>query len=1582
MPVQDDATISRVLEAARRRLLDTGTRNRLVHVNRANARANCLNIIHEKSDAIFNLLRVEGKRMAFKPMGTDPSDDEDDEEVVHFAAEAPPDAGEAITENPRHTDNFLETPLGPEALAKRLLRLALDARTAEEEQGVNILFLAIGFLRWRESESSDIQRESPLILLPVELIRNERTSTFDLRSRDDDLDTNLPLQERLWQDFAIKLPEIEEGEEWSPMQYFADVEHAVSGKSGWSVDPDGMQLGFFSFAKLLMHRDLNPDNWPDGGLASQPLLRGLLAQGFAPDAPLFAHNEKLDAHLDPAEIIQVIDADASQTKVIEEARRGVNLVVQGPPGTGKSQTITNLIAAAAHDGKTVLFVAEKMAALSVVHNRLERIGLRDICLELHSRSANKKALALELGRTLMASANALPECDDPAPLRASRDELNRIAHLLHDPISPAGETPFQVLSEIIGYISGETPSPRIPLAGLETLDRSARDHAVASINTFTAALTRAGDPAAHPFRGTTAPTLQPTDFPRLQGELRNAIHECDAIAQEALRITAPIDLTNTNCLAALDSLAAAIEKLASIPANAAPWIPILFERAEDPRWREALDAGATWAAAREAAGDSFAATAWDADPAAMRAMIAPGTTSFFWRLSGGYRRASRELAALLTCPLPKRAAERLALVDTLIDVHTKRRTLADDEAWLQSALGPEWRGERTPFSALLDATRWLGELRAFASFTSAGQIAAAIQAFPQPLETAAELAKSTARCRAQAAIPLTRLEFDFALADLGTNLDNAPLARLRAAFTDMADDPTRYESWGALRHAMLAATNHHAGNVVDAVLRAELDPARAATEFAFAWAEAHWNAARQARPDLDQLAHRDRHHLVQQFRELEKDRFTATRDLILSRYFSQVPRGSYGEMGIIRGEIGRKRGHKPVRWMMKNAGTMIQRIKPVMLMSPISVAQFLPPASLTFDILLIDEASQIRPEDALGVIARARQIIVVGDQKQLPPTTFFDRLMDDVEMPDDDDDATTPLGALPSDMESILSLCEARGLAQRMLEWHYRSRDPSLIQVSNAEFYEDRLVLPPSPLQLDSDYGLKFRRVPGIYARGGSGLGRAGTNRIEAEAVADAIAEHARQWPDLSLGVVAFSKAQADMLTEVLELARRNDPSLEDFLREGKNENVFVKNIENVQGDERDVIFISVGYGPQEANGRLRAMTFGPVNGEGGERRLNVLFTRSRVRCEVFASFDPGDIDPSRASRDGPRVLKRFLDFAKSGVIGQNIATHLPPDSPFEADVANVVRSLGYHADPQVGTAGFRIDIGVRHPDRPGQYLVAVECDGASYHSALWARERDRLRQGILENLGWKFHRIWSTDWFHHRSREIERLQDALSAATRAAADGLRVRGANQHGDTPPATSAPEPAPDPEIDLAHLDLKAPPYQRADIQVRGNLDPQDVPPHDLAVVVRSILDVEGPVHIDELTRRVAAAYGRARVGKRIAEAVARAIDLGLAATTGGIHRDVDFLMTPTQAAAPPVRDRSAESGNITKTAYLPPIEITAAALWIREECGDITPDELPRAIARLLGFQRAGNDLREKIEQTLAAAPQSLPQPPS
>ncbi|MCK0169579.1 DUF3320 domain-containing protein [Aliiroseovarius sp. S1123] len=1552
-------TIDRVLDEARKKLLDTGTRNRLVHVNRKNQRSNTLNIINELSDEIFRQLHDDGRRMRFKAMGRDKGEDEED---TLFALEDL--SAEDVSED-RLTDSLLETPLGPKAMQKRLLRLATDARVAEQETGLNILYLAMGFLKWREDKASSIDREAPLILLPVELVRNERTSTYDIRYRGDEISTNLPLASRLRQDFGLILPEVPEREDWRPSDYFALVENIIDEQPDWGIDRDGMQLGFFSFAKLLMHRDLAAENWPDGELMDGNLIGGLLEDGFDESTSLFGPDDKLDALLDPADIIQVVDADASQTKVIEEVRHNNSLVVQGPPGTGKSQTITNLIAAAVHDGKTVLFVAEKMAALTVVYERLVKTGLRDICVELHSRSANKKALSQELGRTLAASMEATSAAHSADTLRASRDRLNGIAHALHEPLGPGRFSPFEAMSQIAWFIGQQEPPPRLPLSDLGTLTKSDRDSCSDALERFAEARKIVGVPEQHPFHGVSAANLQPLDLERAKPELDSANNAIASLVDGlAAKAAAFLERDIPDCLSEMSRMVNALRQVSDAPKGLSDTVAVLLPQLNEARFEEALQAGCDWAEMAQEESTQFTDAAWHIDSSTMRSAMLRGESSFFARLGGTYRRASTELSSVLNAPLPGKAAERRALVDRVAAVQKLRRALSDEEGYLKDRLGEHWRGERTDFSMLRMHFAWLRQSIAEIDLTSVEAWKAALSRDGHPLDLAAQLETGISAAEIAAKAVVDRFDLELDIFDAGPGLVEVPLDAFAEKSRTMSAGLQRYPEWSELVHQRRRAIEAGGTTVVEAVLSGELDPTRAVTEFRYACAEAAWNEARKMRRELDELAHVDRHELVTTFRALDKSRFDEMRDQVLSRHYAQMPKGSMGEMATIRGEIARKRGHKPIRWLMKNAGGMVQRIKPVFLMSPLSVAQFLPPGAVKFDLLVIDEASQIKPEDAFGVVARAKQIVVVGDQKQLPPTSFFDRLANS---PDEEDEEDAPIAASAADMESILTLCEARGLRSRMLEWHYRSRDPSLIRVSNAEFYESNLVLPPSPLELDEDYGLQFTYVPGAYSSASKGHGRAGTNKIEAQAVVNAAAEHARKWPTLSLGIVTFSKRQADMITEILEHARRSDNVLDAFLREGQAEDVFVKNIENVQGDERDVILISVGYGPHEPNGRLASMNFGPVNGDGGERRLNVLFSRARVRCEVFASFQPGDIDTNRTTKEGPRVLKRFLEYAKSGQMEQPEVTGLGADSPFEEDVASVITRLGYSCDLQVGSAGFRIDMAVRNPDRPGQYLLAVECDGATYHSALWARERDRLRQDVLEGLGWTFHRIWSTDWFHRREQEIARLESALVSARERAAISVPIKGSNT--ERPVAEEKPDVTL-PEIQLDALEIKVPLYERAELSVTTTLEPHEVKSQQMAQLVRRVVEVEGPVHLEEVARRVANAFGKQRVGNRILEAVREALQYSRKNGEPSLTIEDDFWMTNDQKADPAVRDRAAESGTLIKAKALPPVEILAAGRLVAAECGQLELDEQVKAVCRVFGYQRVGPDLRSKVEDVL------------
>lgn len=507
--------VRKLFDETRRRLVETGTRNRLVHVNRANTRGAVVNIEDERSDDVYQLLSG-GRTMRLRPLG------KDRHQQGEILLAGVVDESKVGADESRYTDNQLDTLLGPDALGKKLLKIARDARTAEEEQGVNILYLALGFVTWFEDEKSDVRREAPLVLLPVELVRNQRTSTYDLRMRSDDLMTNLPLQQRWQDDFGLVLPDLEIDDNWRPSDYFDQVDAIVGKRARWSIERNGMQLGFFSFSKLLMYRDLDLDAWPDGNLENHDLVRGLLYEGFGEDQSPFGDGKNLDAVLPPEIICHVVDADASQAKVIEEARRGKNLVVQGPPGTGKSQTIANIIAAAAKEGKSVLFVAEKMAALEVVHDRLVKVGLADICLELHSRTANKRQVLEELKRTLNAgeAIPAMPE--QPDTLRKTRDELNAIAQALHAPAGETGETAFRMLSRQARYIGLGAQPPTFASPNLSSMDRAAEQRAVTALTRYGAALEATGDPAAHPLRGVRNTSLQPVDQARLRPLIEGA----------------------------------------------------------------------------------------------------------------------------------------------------------------------------------------------------------------------------------------------------------------------------------------------------------------------------------------------------------------------------------------------------------------------------------------------------------------------------------------------------------------------------------------------------------------------------------------------------------------------------------------------------------------------------------------------------------------------------------------------------------------------------------------------------------------------------------------------------------------------------------------------------------------------------------------------------------------------------------------------------------------------------------------------------------------------------------------------------
>lgn len=475
---------------------------------------------------------------------------------------------------------------------------------------------------------------------------------------------------------------------------------------------------------------------------------------------------------------------------------------------------------------------------------------------------------------------------------------------------------------------------------------------------------------------------------------------------------------------------------------------------------------------------------------------------------------------------------------------------------------------------------------------------------------------------------------------------------------------------------------------------------------------------------------------------------------------TQLPPGTtgtrvadYTESVLLHHLIPQPRPRVPIRQVLKRAGKSVQALKPCFMMGPMAVAQYLEPGAMEFDLVVIDEASQLTPEEAVGALGRAKQTIVVGDPKQLPPTNFFNRMAttDDSDM--DEDSAISTLAG----QESILDVCRSL-MPERMLKLHYRSRHQSLIAFSNINFYDGKLVVFPSPFAKSKRLGLHYHHVKnGIYQNK--------QNQPEAMRVVDAIIDHMRSHPDDSLGVCTLNMFQRDLIEELLEKRIKAFPECDTYRTKWEDQGwpFFIKNLENVQGDERDVIFISTTFGKAPGTNVVR-QNFGPISRPTGWRRLNVLFTRARKSVHLYTSMEAEDIPVDQNTPEGTKALRGYLEYARSGVIMAQTVTDREPDSDFEVAVADVLRTKGYAVTPQLGVAGYFIDMAVKHPACAGEYIAAIECDGASYHSGAAVRDRDRIRQEILESLGWKgkIWRIWSTDWFRNPLREIQKLTSFL----------------------------------------------------------------------------------------------------------------------------------------------------------------------------------------------------------------------------
>jgi very-short-patch-repair endonuclease len=1256
--------------------------------------------------------------------------------------------------------------LPPTELSARLTDLFRRSRNDLAEGGSNTLFLVMGFLRWKKSPTDDTSYTAPLLLIPVRLKRSSAVSGYQLERIEDDTRINSTLLQMIRRDFEKDLTWLEgslpaDQSGIDVARVLQDVRAAIRDIPGFEV-LDEAALATFSFVRYLMWKDL-ADRLDQ--LQQNRVVRHLTEnpdQAFSSGVSTpFPRSQELDRKYRPHDLVHPLPADSSQLAAMVAAAEGQDFVLIGPPGTGKSQTIANIIAQCLALKKTVLFVAEKTAALEVVYRRLQQNGLGELCLELHSSRAERRKFLQQLQESWVAAENRKRDQWDAVntKLRKQRDELNGYVEALHRK-APSEWSIFQAMGVVLRGNGRSVPKLTWP----DTVQ-----HSKAQWDALTALISELAvtfkSSASSEFPG----FLRKSEWsPVWENELlqrSEQLEQTSARMSDALaHLTRTIGIeeqrdTSAENLEQLNHVARSLIRAASGSFIAA-FAPDFPQNA--PAIAQLQEHLATF---RQAQGQTTARYSADELPRIPVDQLDRDwreATVKFWPLSVFARRRVRKLLqTYATDGLPDPAID-LPLLRTLQQRHK------DITGSTVTAKVPGWQGLETDPEQL---GRWLQEttqilegLRALQRFCSdlPGLLTRIGSLLSSPGD--AEQIKVSAESLAQALSKFSAALQAFKAAaggSPGSRKSTTLLADTTQAATLIRSRRGALRQWVSWHHIRTRCEAHGLSPFVEALENGSLLPDDAENAFPLAWARWWLPLAISREPLLLKFRSFSHEAAIAEFRRLDEQARAAAGAHVarcLNRSLpapDQVPRKS--ELGLLRHQMELKRPSASIREMVSNMPESFATLAPCVLMSPLSIAQYLPAGQQLFDVVIFDEASQITTWDAIGAIARGRQTIIVGDPKQLPPTSFFSRA--------DSEQDSEELEEYERDLESILDEARASGLPTLQLTWHYRSQHESLIAFSNWHYYDNQLITFPSVATQDQAVRLRYIDT-GVFDRGGSR-----TNRVEAEALTAEAVARMQTWLTLpedqrpTLGVITFNQPQQKLIEDLFDRARTAHPELEWFFDDARTAPTIVKNLENVQGDERDVILFSIAFGFDQTGRFTR--NFGALNRDGGQRRLNVAVTRARQEMIVFTSFRAEHLSIEGVQHQGVVHLKNFLDYAERGpkalpaMDRGSVGSH---DSPFEEAVAERLRAKGWEVVPQIGVSRFRIDLGVINPDAPGAYLAGIECDGATYHSSATARDRDVVREHILRNLGWNIIRIWSPEWWHDSERETEEVHKKLTS--------------------------------------------------------------------------------------------------------------------------------------------------------------------------------------------------------------------------
>lgn len=1532
--------LQKKIDAARRELLDLSLRNPLLNYRTLKKKG--LNITDEKSIEVYKLLVDNGKSMSFLS----------EENLIIEPETITPEHFELL--NKSYGDLKIQTRYSEKELQERLLSTQHTAKTFIEERGVNTLFLTLGMLLWEEEGKPDRKYRAPLILIPVTLSRSNVRERFLLTFSGQDLQLNVSLIAKLINDFHIEIDS--EVEELDVEAYFQHIRDAIVSRPTWEVTENEIALGFFSFGKYLMYLDLDSGRWPtDFRFFNNNILKALLADGFHEKQSEISDDSYIDPYIMPMENFQVVDADGSQTLAILDIIAGRNLVIQGPPGTGKSQTITNIIADCVARGKKVLFVSEKLAALEVVKRRLTNVGLGDVCLELHSQKANKKELLAELQKTLELGPPKKNNIDSGFNEYVKlRDELYGYCRCINEPILPSRLTLIRVYGKLLSLKTlvnlNRIQLPRIKIYDIEKLNDIDYENKLQKVKELQIHIKKMGTPKNHPYWGTALTLILPAKkdiihdkVKKLRTAFENLVFMVDEVGSHINY--RPQQFNDT------EKLIRTLEQYTVKPDIEGFVIQSPRWDAEATKIKQLVQYGIKLKEIFTENQDLIMDEIYGQDFIETRQVIAANKDKFFKFMYSDYNKAVKSIMRFFRDPQKQPADKLLEIIDNVLEFNRAKFAVENTLSLYKELFPTHANGYwETNWNCIKTVTDFIIHLHeGISSGSYAGEILPiihdysimdeVIKIFPSFKDSLTHFQEILNQfnievgMKLEASISVNSDDF-ISISEKVSDWENGIESIFDMGIFNLYAE--ELEKLGLLEIAELSETWDFAGEYISCVLGNERYQALLAKAY-------------KERPELarfDSVQHKQK---IERFIELDLSLMNNNISRLLYEHWVNKPKqgsNNQGQMGVLLREFQKKSRHLPIRKLMTKAGNVIQSLKQVMMMSPLSIANFIEPGQLSFDIVIFDEASQVRPVEAFGALMRSMQAVVVGDSQQMPPTDFFDKTIDADNNNDEDEEYV-------GDVESILGLFLAQNAPQRMLRWHYRSRHESLIAVSNKEFYKNKLVVFPSNVQHPEDMGLVFHHSKNtVYDRGNTQ-----TNPKEARIVAEHVMRHAKEYPELTLGVAAFSINQMQAIIDHLEIMRRVDPSAESFFQAHPEEPFFIKNLENVQGDERDIIFISIGYG-KDKDGML-TMSFGPLNRDGGERRLNVLITRARQKCEVFSNITGDDIGLNRSQSRGVACLKTFLTFAEKGAMDLPRDTDREAESEFELQVYEMLTEKGYTVHQQVGSADFYIDLAIIHPDEPGRYLLGIECDGASYHSARSTKDRDRLRQAALEKKGWNIYRIWSTDWFKSPNTELAKLERCIAKLLENKAFKEQN---NFPAKKPVQVEIEREKADPYADeiLPTID-KYTVYQGREISSELIYQPAF-----LSRLIQDILSVESPMHKDELLRRALGLSGLSRAGSKIQDAFEVAISHNL--RRGLISKCANFLYCIGKEIT--LRSRCDLPAVGKKFEYISPEEIVIAIKAVLKLSFGMQRHEIPLSVAKAFGFSRTNDDITERVTSLL------------